>query len=116
MANVLQQFAPDAAQFLSTSFPALNKGGTNFPAVGLAFDATAAENAFWMFRAINYASGNLTLNIDWYAASATSGDVVWSNSYATTDPSINGCGDGAYPVCESANTSKPACASAAMKL
>jgi hypothetical protein len=86
MANVVQQFAPDAAQFLSTSFPALTKGGTNFPAMGLAFDATAAENAFWMFRAINYASGNLTLNLDWYAATASSGDVVWSAAIAAITP------------------------------
>jgi hypothetical protein len=82
MANVLLQFAPDAAQFLSSSFPALVKNGTNFPAMGLAYDATAAENAYWMFRAVNYASGNLTLNVDWYADTASSGDVVWSAAIA----------------------------------
>lgn len=86
MANVLIQCAPDAVQFLSASFPALTKGGTNFPAVGLAYDATAAENAFWMFRAVNYASGNLTLGLDWYADTASSGDVVWSAAIAAITP------------------------------
>lgn len=86
MANVVQQFLPDTAQFLSSSFPALTKNGTNFPAIGLAYDATAAENAFWMFRAVNYASGNLTLGLDWYADTATSGDVVWSAAIAAITP------------------------------
>lgn len=86
MANVNLQFFPDAAQFLATSFPALQKNGTNFPAMGLAFDATAAENAFWMFRSTNYASGNLTLGLDWYADTASSGDVVWSAAIAAITP------------------------------
>lgn len=78
MANVVLQLDPDAAQFLSTAFPALVKNGTNFPVVGLAFDAATLEAAFWAFRASNYASGDVSVSVDWYADTATSGSVVWA--------------------------------------
>jgi hypothetical protein len=77
MATVSQQLDPGAAQFLATAFPALVKSGTNFPVVGLAYDAATDEAAFWHFEAINYASGNLSVAIEWYADTASSGDVVW---------------------------------------
>lgn len=86
MADVFQQLDPGAAQFQSTAFPALTKNGTNFPAIGLAYDATAIENAYWQFRAVNYASGNLTVGLDWYADSASSGDVMWSAAIAAITP------------------------------
>lgn len=86
MANVYVQMDPGAAQFLASSFPALVKNGTNFPVIGLAYDAAAAENAFWEFRSVNYASGNLTVGIDWYADTATSGDVVWGVAIAAITP------------------------------
>lgn len=78
MATVYQQLDPAAGQFLSSSFPALVKNGTNFPAVGLAYDAAADEASFWLMRAVNYGSGNVTVAIDWYADTASSGDVVWA--------------------------------------
>lgn len=86
MATVYQQLDPAAAQFLSTAFPALVKNGSNFPAVGLAFDASADEAAFWSFRAVNYGAGNLTVGVDWYADTATSGDVVWAVQIAAITP------------------------------
>jgi len=89
MANVYQQLDPGAAQFLSTAFPALVKNGTNFPAVGLAYDAATDEAAFWELRAINYASGNLTVDVDWYADTATSGDVVWAVQIAAITPNTD---------------------------
>lgn len=82
MANVVLQLDPGAAQFLSTAFPGIVKNGTNFPVVGLAYDAAAEEAAFWGFAATNYASGNLTVTIYWYADTATSGDVVWAAQLA----------------------------------
>lgn len=82
MATIYQQLDPGAAQFLSTSFPALVKNGTNFPAVGLAFDAAADEAAFWHFDAINYGSGNVTVRVTWYADTASSGDVIWGAQLA----------------------------------
>jgi hypothetical protein len=86
MATVYQQLDPAAAQFLSSSFPALVKNGTNFPAVGLAYDAAADEAAFWLIRAVNYGSGNVTVAIDWYADTASSGDVVWAVQLAVITP------------------------------
>lgn len=86
MATVVQQFDPGAAQFLSTGFPALTRNGTNFPVVGLAFDAATDEAAFWLFRAVNYASGNVTVRVDWYADTASSGDVVWAAQLAAITP------------------------------
>lgn len=78
MATVKQYFFPEGAQFLATAFPAYVKtNGTNFPVSGLAFDAAADEAAFWKFVAGNYGSGNLTLNIYWYADTASSGDVIF---------------------------------------
>jgi hypothetical protein len=78
VATVYQTLDAAAAQFLSTAFPALVKNGTNFPVAGLAYDAAADEAAFWNLRAVNYGSGNVTVAIDWYADTATSGDVVWA--------------------------------------
>lgn len=86
MANVVQQLDPGSAQFLSTAYPALVKNGTNFPVIGLAYDAAAAEAAFWEFRAVNYASGNVTVAVDWYADTATSGDVIWGVQLAVITP------------------------------
>lgn len=86
MATVTQQFDVGAAQFQSSAFPALTKNGTNFPEVGLAFDAASVESAYWPFRAISYGSGNVTVSLDWYADTATSGDVVWGASLAAITP------------------------------
>ena len=86
MATVYQQFDPASAQFLSTAFPALVKNGTNFPVIGLAFDASSAENAYWVTRAINYGSGNLSVDLDWYADTATSGVVQWGVQIAAITP------------------------------
>jgi hypothetical protein len=86
MANVNLQLDPGAAQFLSTAFPALQKLGTNIPVISLAYDAASDEAAFWEFRAVNYASGNVTVSVDWYADTATSGDVVWEVQLAAITP------------------------------
>lgn len=86
MATVVQQLDVGAAQLLSSSFPALVKNGANFPAVGLAFDAAAVEAAFWMTRAVSYGSGNVTVAVDWYADTATSGDVIWGCQLAAITP------------------------------
>lgn len=86
MATVYQQLDPAAAQFLSSSFPALVKNGTNFPVVGLAYDAAAAENAYWLLRAVSYGSGNLTVDLDWYADTATSGVIRWGVAIAAITP------------------------------
>lgn len=86
MATVSQQLDVAAAQFLATAFPALVKNGTNFPVVGLAYDAAAVEAAFFYIHATLYGSGNVTVNLHWYADTATSGDVVWGVQLAAITP------------------------------
>jgi hypothetical protein len=78
------QLVPEAARFLATAFPQLtNALGTNFPVMGLAYDAGIIESAYWVFKAADYTSGNLTLVIEWYAA-ATGSAVIWGAAIACT--------------------------------
>ncbi len=86
MATVTQVLDSGAAQFLSTAFPAAVKNGTNLPVFGLAYDAASDEAAFWLFRAVSYGSGNLTVTVDWYADTASSGDVIWGAQLAAITP------------------------------
>lgn len=89
MANVTIQLEPAAASFQGTAFPALVRNGANFPVFGLAYDAATDEAAFWDFRAVNYASGNLAIDVDWYADTAVSGDVVWESQLAAITPNTD---------------------------
>ena len=87
MGTTKQPLTPDEAKFPSSNpaAPVLFQG-TNFPVAGLAFDATTQETVFFLGKAINYGSGNLTLKIDWYADSATSGGVVFDAAIAAITP------------------------------
>lgn len=89
MATVYQQIDIGAAQFQSSAFPALVRNGTNFPVTGLAFDAAAVESAYVTLHATNYGSGNVTVNLHWYADTATSGDVVWGVQLAAITPNTD---------------------------
>ena len=83
MATVRAQLDPEGAQFLASAFPQFIKtNGTNYPVSGLAYDAAADEAAYWKFICDNYGSGNLTLDIYWYADTASSGTVAWEVSMA----------------------------------
>lgn len=86
MATVTQILDPGAAQFLSTNFPAAVRNGTNFPVFGLSYDAATDESAYWLLRAVSYGSGNVTVTVDWYADTATSGDVIWGAQLAAITP------------------------------
>lgn len=87
MATVTQQFNPAAGIFRTTAFPQIvQANGTNIPVRGLAFDASTDEAVFFVFRAVSYGSGNLTVTLDWYADTASSGDVVWSAAIAAITP------------------------------
>lgn len=87
MATVRIPLHPEEAQFQTSAFPAFQRNaGTNFPVSGLAFDAAATETAYWKFVAFGYGSGNLTCDIDWYADTATSGNVVWEAKIAAITP------------------------------
>lgn len=87
MANVNIQLVPETAQFLGSAFPQFVKtNGTNFPVSGLAYDATTDEAAYWRFIAKNYASGNVTLELFWYADTASTANVVWEAQLAAITP------------------------------
>lgn len=87
MATVYQTLQPEEASFLTTAFPQFQRNtGTNFPVTGLAFDASSDEAAFWKFIAQNYGSGNLTVNIYWYADTASSGDVIFDVQISAITP------------------------------
>lgn len=90
MTTVFQTFEPGGAHFLGSAFPQLQKiNGTNFPVSSLLYDAATEERAYWALRAVNYGSGNLTLDLEWYADNATSGDVVWGGSVAVITSNID---------------------------
>lgn len=62
----------------ATNYPELIIiSGTNFPIMGLKFDATTQESVRWVLPAFNYATGNLTFDLWWYADTASSGNCVW---------------------------------------
>jgi hypothetical protein len=90
MATVFAELIPEEAQFLAANFPAYTKvNGTNFPVSGLYYDAAADESAFWHLQALSYGAGNLTLDIEWYAASATANNVVWEAQIAAITPNTD---------------------------
>lgn len=87
MATITQQWPASAGVLRSTAFPQLVRAnGTSVPITGYAFDASTEEAIFFDFRAVRYGSGNLTIGLDWYAGTATSGNVVWSSQLAAITP------------------------------
>lgn len=87
MATVTQQFDPAGGVFRTTAFATpVQANGTTIPVRGLAFDGSTDEAVFFRFRALSYGSGNLTVAVDWYAATASSGDVVWGAAIAAITP------------------------------
>ena len=90
MSTVKHLLLPEEAQFLASAFPQFLKiHGTDFPVSGLAYDASTDEAAFWKLKAVNYGSGNLTLNLDWYADTGSSGNVVWEAQIAAITPNTD---------------------------
>lgn len=87
MATVYQQWSAIAGEPRTTGFPQLVKAnGTAIPVSGYAYDAAADEAVFFNFQAISYGSGNLSVSLDWYADTATTGDVVWVAEMAAITP------------------------------
>lgn len=71
----------------STAFPSLVRAnGTSIPVSGYAFDAATEEALFFRFRASDYSSGNVIVELDWYADTASSGAVVWGVQMAAITP------------------------------
>lgn len=81
---------PQSAIFPSSNFPELSKvNGSNFPLFELLFDASTQEEAFWQIPVLNYGSGNWTIDIEWYAVNASSGNVVWQARIAAITPNTD---------------------------
>lgn len=71
----------------TTTFPSICRAnGSNYPVSGMAFDAATDEALYFEFRAIGYTSGNVDVELDWYADTASSGNVVWGASMAAITP------------------------------
>jgi len=88
--TVVVQLDPAGGAMRSTAFPALvQANGTNIPVRGLAFDAASDEAAFFRFRTANYDSGDLTVDLAWYADTASSGAVVWGAAIAAITPNTD---------------------------
>ncbi|GIH91943.1 hypothetical protein ACFFMN_33945 [Planobispora siamensis] len=90
MATILRELYPPETQYrAATAFPQLLRtDGTNAPVSWLAYDAAITEYAFWELGALNYGAStpNVTVDIIWSAASATSGAVVWEASIMAGTP------------------------------
>lgn len=90
MGTVRQYLQPEEAETLSSAFAQFTKAdGTNFPVSGLAYDATTTETAMWKWTPFGYGSGDVTVDIIWYAATATSGTVDWGAGMAAITPNTD---------------------------
>lgn len=93
MGTVEQYFAPEEASFLpAAGYPQFVKNnGNTFAVTGLAYDGagTSVEEAAWKFNPSRYGSGNLTVDVIWYADSGTTGAVIWGASIAAITPNVD---------------------------
>ncbi len=90
MATVRQYLTAECARFPTSAFPALTRALSSSIAVAsLAYDGTSSERAFFQFSPISYGSGNITITIEWYADTASSGAVVWEAALAAITPNTD---------------------------
>lgn len=90
MGTVKWLLDPTAAMFRTSAFgQVVQANGTNIPVRGVAFDASTEEAIFFRLRAVNYGSGNLTLDIFWYADTASSGNVIFGAQIAAITPNTD---------------------------
>lgn len=83
------ELLPEYAQFLSTGFPQVLRSTTSFPVFSLSFDDGVDESAFWKFKTVNYTTGPITVDVYWYASTATSGSVTWESQVAAINPNVD---------------------------
>lgn len=90
MATITHELSPLDAVPAASNYPTLDVvAGTNFPVPALDFDAATEETCYLFVRAASYGSGNLTLKIQWYADTASSGDVIWGAAIAAITPNTD---------------------------
>lgn len=84
------EFEAQDGDVRTSAFPAIVRAnGTNIPVSGYAFDAATAESLFFRFRASDYVSGNVAVDLDWYADTASSGAVMWGCQIAAITPNTD---------------------------
>jgi hypothetical protein len=95
VANVVIQIDPLSARLPATQLPALTSVpaatvATNPSVTVYAFDGAGTTKQYlnFVFRASNYASGNVTVDIDfWMTGTATTGNVKWECAIGCITPS-----------------------------
>lgn len=94
MANVVIQLDPASARLpatLAATYTSIPAGtvGTNPSVMSYAFDGAGTSKNYinLVFRASNYASGNVTVDIDWFSTgTATTGNVKWEAQLCAVTP------------------------------
>jgi len=93
MGTVVQYLTPEEASFFGPAgFPEFRATpGANFTVTGLAYDGAGSlpEEAAWKFTPVNYGSGDMTVDVIWYAESGTSGAVKWWAAVAAITPDVD---------------------------
>ena len=80
----LNRFDPNVATF-PASAPAAASSRNEHPLI--AFDDTTDENiVFHALASRDYSDGALTVDLDWVAATATTGDVMWTAAFERIAP------------------------------
>ncbi len=84
------QWPATAGDVRTSAFPQLVKAnGTNIPVGGYAFDAATEEDLWFSFTAYGYTSGDVSVDLRWYADTASSGDVVWGAALSAITPNAD---------------------------
>lgn len=90
MATVTQELEAASAEVLPSSAPSVaRKTGTSSPVGGIRFDAATQQRAFWRRSATRYGSGNVTGEVEWYADTAVSGNVVFTGALSVITPNTD---------------------------
>lgn len=104
------EFEAQDADLRNAAFPQLVKAnGSAIPVMGYSFDAAAIETIFFRFRASDYTSGDVAVDLDWYADTATSNAVVWGAQLAaiTTNSDSQNVETDALPTVITTTTNVP---------
>lgn len=82
------EFEAQDGDVRTTAFPQIIRAnGTNIPVSGYSFDAAAEEALFFRFRASDYVSGNVLVELDWYPDTATiASNVMWGVQLSAITP------------------------------
>lgn len=90
MAMIVHEFQPQDGVPPTSGYASFDVvAGTNFVIPCLDFDASTDESILWFFNATGYGSGNLTVQVQWYADTASSGDVIWAAQLACITPNTD---------------------------